>query len=167
MPPCSDAMIRDKDVLTLSPDATVEEALKIFEDNDIRTIPVIDKDGKIAGLFGLKELLFALLPASVRMENGLENLEFLMGADAGIAKRLKKLHAVPVNEIMNKKPVTAHEDTATIEALRLMALEGSPVLIADEKNGKFLGMISRKSLIQDLYKVLEQIEKESTGEEGA
>lgn len=167
MSTCSDAMIRDKDVLTLSPNATVEEALKIFEDNDIRTIPVVEENGKLAGLFGLKELLFALLPASVRMENGLESLDFVIDADAGIAKRLKKLHGVPVSEIMNKTPVTAHADTATIEALRLMALKGSPVLIADEKSGKFVGMISRQSLIQDLYTILEQIEKESGNEADA
>jgi len=148
------------DVTTIKPDCTVEQALAIFKEKSIRNVPVVDADGTFLGLFGLHQVLTALLPKSVTMKHGLENLSFVVDAAPGIAKRLKKLHGVPVSEIMNKKPSITHKETATIESLRIMAMEGSPVVVTDKDNGKFEGIISRKTLLDDLYVLLEEIEKE-------
>ena len=63
MTPCSDAMI--KNILTVTPDQTVNEVLEIFEKNDIRSVPVVDQDGKLMGLFGLKHILLGLLHISL------------------------------------------------------------------------------------------------------
>jgi CBS domain-containing protein len=147
-------------VTTVTPDKTVEDALAIFKEKSIRNIPVVDAEGKFLGLFGLKEVLFNLLPKAVTMEDGLANLDFVVDAAPGIAKRLRKLDFVPVSELMNKSPNVVYTDTSTIEALRIIALHGSPVPVVDEESGSFKGIISRKTLLSDLTSLLEEIEKE-------
>lgn len=156
--PCTRAMVSD--VTTIKPDQTVEEALQIFKERCIRNVPVVDADGKFLGLFGLRQVLLNLLPKAASMEHGLGNLKFVIDAAPGIAKRLRKLHPVSVSEIMNKNPSICFEDTSTIEALRIMAMEGSPVVVVD-RDGKFKGIISRKTLLDGMYELLEEIEAEA------
>jgi predicted transcriptional regulator len=149
-------------VTTIRPDQTVGEALAIFKDRSIRNVPVVDKDGKFVGLFGLQQVLLNLLPKAASMEQGLGNLSFVHDAAPGIAKRLRKLEKCKVSEFMNKEPHLAHCDTSTIEALRLMAKHGSPVVVTQKETGAFKGIISRKSLLDNLYGLLEEIEKEES-----
>ncbi len=139
-----------KDVVTLKPNQTVKEAMSIFKENDIRSIPVVGDDGQYLGLFGLRHILKKLLPKAVQMKDGLENLDFIEDAVPGIAKRLQKLHSTPVSEVMNPDALTISPDTATWEALRLMALHGSPVSIVNKETGKFEGLISRQTLLTEL-----------------
>ena len=123
-------------------------------------MPVIDKDGKLAGLFGLRHVLLALLPKSVTMEDGLPRLDFVLGAAPGIAKRLRKLKPKSVSEIMDPNPMVLYPDTATWEALRVIAMHGSPIAIVDEKSGNFVGMIARQTLLLELERMVEDIEQE-------
>lgn len=162
MYPCTRAMVSD--VTTVTPDKTVEEVLEIFKEKSIRNVPVVDKDGTFLGLMGLHQILLALLPKAVTMQHGLEDLSFVVGAAPGIAKKLRKMHGVAVSEIMNKNPSVAHCETSTIESLRIMSMEGSPVVVTEKETGKFKGIISRKTLLDDLYGLLEGIEKEEEEE---
>ena len=134
----------------MKPEVTVEDVLDIFEQKHIRSVPVVDTDGKLAGLCGLRHILRQLLPASVTMEDGLKRLDFVIGAAPGIAKRLNKIRDVKVEEVMDKNPIVLHPDTPTWEALRVIALHGSPVPIVDEKTGQFVGMISSQTLLREL-----------------
>jgi len=137
----------------------VEDALRVFKDKDIRNIPVVDDKGIFKGLFGLTELMINLLPKSATMEDGLDSLNFIGDAAPGIAKRLRKLHATPVAELMNKEAVVIHPDTSTIEALLILAKKGSPVVVVEEETGKFLGVVSRQTLLKNLYEILEEVER--------
>lgn len=157
MAPCKEAMV-DK-IITINPENTVKQALEIFEINNIRSLPVVDENQHLLGIFGLKHLLFSLLPKSVTMEDGLTRLDFVVGGAPAIAKKLKKMQNTPVKDIMDKNPAVLHPDTATWEALRVMAIHGSPVVIVEEDTGKFTGMISRLSLLNDMNRLAEIIEE--------
>lgn len=154
MPPCRDYMVQD--LITVTPETSVAEALEIFEKNDIRSVPVVGADGKMAGLFGLRHILLSLLPASATMQDGLRRLDFVIGAAPGIAKRLKKVKGRKVGEIMDENPMVLYEHTPTWEALRVMALHGSPISVVDEKSGNFVGMISRQSLLHGIENLKEE-----------
>jgi predicted transcriptional regulator len=143
---------------TITPDTTVEEALEVFKEKSIRNVPVVGEDGKFLGLFGLQQILMNLLPKAATMVDGLEHLAFVEDAAPGIAKRLKKLHDVPVGELLNTEAHHVDCDTSTMEALNVMARFGSPVVITDSKTGVYKGIISRKTLLDNLYLLLDEIE---------
>lgn len=158
MAPCSDAMI--KEVLTLKPDNTVAEAMNIYKEQNIRSLPVVDDNGNLVGLMGLRHVLQNLLPKSVTMEDGVQRLDFLMGAAPGIAKRLRKTLPLKVEEVMDKNPMVLEGDTSTWEAVRVMALHGSPISIVEPESGKFIGMISRQTLLGELEHLMHDMEAE-------
>ena len=58
---CADIMSRD--VVTVTADASAEEARSQLLDHDIRTLPVVDHEGRLLGTVGLRELA-AMAPAS-------------------------------------------------------------------------------------------------------
>ena len=155
--PCTNAMV--KDVATIQPEQTVEDALRVFKDKDIRNVPIVDEDGIFKGLFGLQQVMLNLLPKSATMEDGLESLNFIVDAAPGIAKRLRKIHATPVADLMNKDAAFIHPDTSTIEALLILAKKGSPVVVVEEETHKFLGVVSRQTLLKNLYEILEEVER--------
>lgn len=157
MAPCREAMVEK--TITINPKNTVKQALEIFEINNIRSLPVVDESGQLLGIFGLRHILIGLLPKSVTMEDGLNRLNFVVGGAPAIAKKLKKMHDVPVKDIMDTNPAVLYPETATWEALRVMALQGSPIAIVEEDSGKFTGMITRLSLLNDMHNLVEEIEE--------
>lgn len=137
-------------VITVRPDMTVAEGLSILDERKIRFAPVVDETGVMVGMFSLKQILMNLLPVSVTMEDGIENIDFIIGAAPGIAKRLVKLKASLVRDMMDRKPYVVHEGTPTWEAIRLLVRHGSPLPVVERETGKFIGIISEQQAISEL-----------------
>jgi CBS-domain-containing membrane protein len=145
--------------ITAHPQQTVDEVMHIFDREHIRTVPVCDDEGKIVGIFSLRNILKELLPLAASMEDGLPNLEFIIGAAPGAAKRLKKLKNKKISELMDTEYAVAHPDTPTWEIVRLMTLHGSPVPVVDEKTRVIKALVSSQSLLHGLVEVMDQMEK--------
>ena len=45
--------------ITIRPEASMHDALQIMRDNKVRRLPVLDADGKLVGIVGEKDLLYA------------------------------------------------------------------------------------------------------------
>ena len=161
--PCSDAMV--KDTITIKPSTTVQQALEMFKEHDVRNFPVVDDNGKLLGIFGLRNILLKLLPVSVTMEDGLQNLDFVMGSSPGIAKRLRKLYPTAVEDSIEKNNRILDAETSTWEVVRVMALHGSPVALVNEANGDYVGMISHQSLLSDMRRLMEEADAETKTDE--
>lgn len=146
--PCKDAMI-DK-VVSLTPDQTVEEAMTLLEEKKIRTAPVLDENDNMLGMFGYETLLKEMLPVSVKMEEGLERLDFLRGAKPDIARRLREIKLKPVELVMNRTPKVLSPELSVWEGIRKLAKHGSPLSVVDEKTNKFLGIVTEQSAIAEL-----------------
>lgn len=145
--------------ITVSPDQTVDDVMHLFDREHIRSVPVCEKDGKIVGVFSLRSILKQLLPLAAVIEDGLPNLEFVIGAAPGAAKRLKKLKNKRISEVMDTEFAVAHPDTPTWEIVRLMTRYGSPVPIVDEKTKVIKALVSSQSLLHGLVEVMDEMEK--------
>lgn len=160
--PCSDGLITD--VITIGPDITVAEALDILEKNHIRTAPVVDEAGKLLGMFGTSNLLKSLLPVSVTMQDGLGNLDFVVGATPGVAKRLRKAMPLKVREVMNANPHVGYPEKSIWESIRLLFKHGSPLPVVDQFSAEFKGLLTEQGTIDMLKRVIEEIEAEEKTE---
>ena len=107
------------DPITLMPDATIGEALKLMKENKIGGIPIIDKTDKLIGILTNRDL---------RFETRLE---------------------AKVSELMTKETlVTAPEGTDLIaaeEILKRHKIEKLPVVSRD---GKIVGLITYKDILR-------------------
>jgi predicted transcriptional regulator len=160
--PCRNAMITD--VVLCRPDDSVEKVMGIMEEASVRHVPIIDYDNVLIGMFGYNHLLKELLPVAVTMEEGLQRLNFVIGASPGVAKRLRKIYPSPVKDHLFKEVVVVSPDTPTWEATRLIVKYGSPLPVLEENTGKFVGLISEQSLFRELLEILDEVEKEEETE---
>ena len=119
-------------VISVSPDAPINEVLTMFKKERIRRAPVI-KDGKLVGIISQTDLLNAS-PSPVTTLSIWE-VNYLISK-------------VTVKRVMSKKVITIDADTPIEEVARIMAdnkIGGIPV----KDNDRVVGMITET----DLFKI--------------
>jgi CBS domain-containing protein len=146
----SDVMIST--ILSVRPDATIAEAIRLMLDNRISGLPVIDAAGRLVGILTEGDLLR-------RGETGTERhrprwLEILMGPGR-LAEEYVRTHGRKIGEVMTRDPVSVTPDTPLKEIVALMErhrIKRVPVLDGDVP----VGILSRADLIRGLAGALEE-----------
>ncbi len=152
----SDVMTRN--FLSISPDTSVAEAIRLMLDNRISGLPVIDAAGRLVGILTEGDLLR-------RGETGTERhrprwLEILMGPGR-LAGEYVRTHGRRVEEIMTRDLVTVTPETSLDEVVGLMErrrIKRVPVLDGDVP----VGIVSRADLLRVLARTFEE-EPPATG----
>lgn len=144
--PCHSAIVSKS--VSVKPEDTVADVLKAIKKAKLTEASVIDESGVFCGVFSMKILLSSLIPVSVAMSEGVQ-LDVRLPAAPGVAKRLQNVKSLPVSNIMDRKPATVKPDTPVWEGVSLLTKHGSPLCVIDDK-GKFHGLITHESLVEDL-----------------
>lgn len=140
-------------VVSIEPDSTVPQAVRIMLQRHISGLPVVDKEGRLAGIVTEGDLLR-------RAETGTERkrprwLEFLVGPGK-LAEEYTRAHARKVSEVMTADPLTVGEDTPLEDVVRLMEkrrIKRVPVLRGQE----IVGIVSRANLLHALAGVAREV----------
>jgi acetoin utilization protein AcuB len=122
-----------KTPVTITPDTSVPDALRLMREKKIRRLPVLDSRGKLVGIVADQDLLYAS-PSPVTSLSVWE-MNYLFA-------KLK------VESVMTHKVITVTEDTPLEEAARIMAdnkIGGLPVM----RDGQLVGIVTET----DLFKV--------------
>jgi CBS domain-containing protein len=138
-----DVMIRD--LVTVGPDTTVADAVKLLAEHDISALPVVEQ-GQLIGIISEADLVH-------RTELGTDEhrpwwLEAITPAST-LAEEFAKSHGKKVAELMTTDVVTVSEDATLAEIATLLErkrIKRVPVVT----NGKLVGIVSRSNLIQAL-----------------
>jgi CBS domain-containing protein len=146
--------MKAKDVMTspvvsVEPDATILQAIRIMLQRRVSGLPVIDQDGSLLGIVTEGDLLR-------RVETGTQRrrarwLEFLVGPGK-LAQEYVASHARKVHEVMTPAPVTVAEDTPLEDIVRGMEkhqIKRVPVVRGQEVKG----IVSRANLLHALASV--------------
>lgn len=162
--PCLDAMI--KKVISARPDQTVEDVIEIFDTNAIQTVPVVDEDNRVIGVFNFHDLLWQILP-SVVTELELDHprgryvdlkLDHIDGMSPWVERRLEIMYPKELKDVMRREFGVVHPDTPLREGIRMLVKYGSPLpVVCDEKN-HLEGLISYQSAIEALRKLMKERE---------
>lgn len=149
--PCHAAILEK--ALVLTAETKVEKALKGMKKAKTEYAAVTDKEGILVGLFSHQILMKNLLPVSVAMSDGLQ-LDVKIHAAPGIAKRLKKVSPLNVEELMQRKdfPVV-NSGTPLWEGVNLLVQSGLPVVVVDEETGRYNGLITQQSAVDELQRL--------------
>lgn len=144
--PCYSA-IAPKNV-NVSADDTVENVLQMLDRENVRTAAVFDSEGAFIGIFSKEVVLKNLIPVSVVMTDDVQ-IDMKIEAAPGIAKRLSKVMPLPVYDLMDRKPTKVTPDDPIWEGVSQLTKRGEPLCVIDKK-GKYHGMITYESLVNDL-----------------
>lgn len=145
---CKTAMITD--VLTVTPDTTIGEALKILIDNKIRAMPVIDAENKYVAMFDFHDVWKKLLPSYVNEKYAPEHLSFLKGTFDDVVDKADEIKAAKVSEVMDKTKAVVKEDTEFWEAILQMHKCRGPLAVVAADGKTLVGLLTSQNVIQDL-----------------
>ena len=150
--------MKAKDVMTspavsVEPDASIWQAVRIMLQRHISGLPVIDQEGGLVGIVTEGDFLR-------RAETGTQRrrprwLEYLIGPGR-LADEYTRSHGRKVSEIMTAEPLTITEDTPLDEIVRLMEkrqIKRLPVV----RDQQVVGIVSRANLVHALASVARDI----------
>ncbi|MGE3987374.1 CBS domain-containing protein [Pseudorhodoplanes sp.] len=133
-------------VVTIAPDATVQQAAKLMLEREVSALPVVDGSNRLIGIISEGDLVR-------RAETGTERkpswwLSFVSGADQ-LAHDFVKAHGTKVSDVMTTDVVVARPDSPLREVAGLLEshrIKRVPVV----EEGLVIGVVSRANLLQAL-----------------
>ena len=137
--------VMSKEVKSISPDINAKDALKILIESDMSGLPVIDRDGRLVGVFTEREILKTILPVYVKDVG-----TFIYANDS--KSELKKLASVEkflVRDLMRKDVPTIDEEASLTETSKIM-LTKSERRIVVMKNNRPVGIVTRNDVVRAL-----------------
>jgi CBS domain-containing protein len=142
-------------VISVRPEASVLEAVRLMLQDGISGLPVVDRNGVLVGMITEGDFLR-------RTEIGTERqrprwLEFLLWPGE-LAADYVRAHAPRIEEVMSREIVGVEETTPLAEIVRLMErhrVKRLPVL----RNGQLIGIVSRTDLLGAFAQVAKRAPK--------
>jgi CBS domain-containing protein len=145
--------VMTRKLVSIRPNASTAEMVRLMLDNRISGLPVIDDHGDLVGIVTEGDCLR-------RAETGTERkrprwLEFLIGPGR-LADEYIHTHSRKVAEVMTQSPTTITEDTPLDEIVHLMEsrrIKRLPVV----RDRKVVGIVSRADLLHALASAAKSI----------
>ncbi|WP_302961192.1 MDR family MFS transporter [uncultured Adlercreutzia sp.] len=139
--------IMKTDVYSLSREATVEEAMRLFVEKNISAAPIVDESGEPVGFISDGDILKRLSPRSNSFTDPIVLINRTVMDDEGYAEKLAKVMQMRASEIGAGNPicVSVHADLTNV--CRVLAenhLKKVPVL----EDGHIVGVINRSDITQ-------------------
>ena len=140
----ADVMVSN--VITVSPEATVQDVANILMTNRISAVPVVTASGDLVGIISEGDLIRRVETDTDRRRSWW--MELLLGRGP-LAAEYVKSHSHKVSHLMSRDVITATPDTPLRDIAGLLEKNGiKRVPIVD--NGKLVGIVSRANLVQAL-----------------
>jgi CBS-domain-containing membrane protein len=121
---------------------TIGAAAKLIMENRYINLPVLDEEGRLAGLFGVYELLALLVPRVAVIGNLLPNLRFMGDNPAELREKYAAIRNNPVTRAVNRESIRVYPDTPLAEAIRLFCRNHTTLPVVERDSGVLVGMIS-------------------------
>lgn len=140
--------IMSSDLVTVTTEMSVAEALLKMSRHRVHNLPVVDADGCFAGLLSLRSLTHGLLPTAARIEEESFHLDigFLTDQSDEYLTRLQEIGERPVSDLLEKKKKLrfCSPDTPIPRLLQLLSQNPTslPVLVVEGKRKRVVGMVS-------------------------
>lgn len=141
--------IMTPDPVTLTVDDDVARAAELMLEHSINGLPVLDEDGKVAGIICQSDLVAQQkrlnLPSVFTLLDGVIPLS----SSKDLEREMEKITAITVGQAMTTNPVTVAPDTDVEEIASLMVdrkYHTLPVVY----EGKLLGVVGKEDVLRTL-----------------
>ncbi len=141
--------IMTREVVTVPPEASVEDLAKLLEEHRISGVPVLDKDGVLVGVVTQSDLVQRSRDLELPPALNILDLHLFLVTPSHFKKQLEKLLGNKVKDVMTGDPITVAPDTPINEIARLMASKKVHTLPVQEA-GKLVGIVGKLDLIRAL-----------------
>lgn len=141
--------IMTPEVVTISPEADITEAVKILLDKGINGLPVVDGEGRLVGILCQSDLVRMQkslpIPSLFTLLDGFVPLSSSALLDAEV----KRIAASKVSDAMSTKVVTVDPDM-TIDEIAALMVDKKFHTLPVTRDGKLLGIVGKKDVLKTL-----------------
>lgn len=141
--------IMTREVITISPEASVKDLAKLLEEHRISGMPVLDAVGRLVGVVTQSDLMQRSRDLELPPALNILDLHLFLETPSRFKKRLEKLLGDKVQDVMTTDPITIAADTPVKEIAGIMAankVHTLPVL----EGGRVVGIVGKLDLIRGL-----------------
>ena len=145
--------IMTRDVITVTPHTSIEEAAKIMLRTHISGLPVLDDAGKLVGIVSESDFLRRSEIGTGRKRPAW--LQFLVGPGKAAADFVHE-RGRKVEDVMTESPITVDEETPLEDLVKLMEKKGIKRLPVVSSKG-LIGIVTRSNLLQAVASMAHEI----------
>ncbi len=146
-------MIKDcmkENVISISHTARVRDAVNIFQENPIGTLPIVNDENKLVGIVLLRDLLDLVMPDFLHL---LENIDFISSFGALVDNRQPEAKDLdePLADMMHI-PVSVHPDTRLLQGAAVLHKHDMRDVPVVDDYGRLVGLASHVDIGRALMK---------------
>ncbi len=141
--------IMTREVITILPEASVEDLAKLLKTHRISGVPVVDPKGVLVGVATQSDLVQRSQDLDLPPALNILDLHLFLETPAHFQKRLEKLLGGRVLDVMTTDPITLAPDTPVNDIATLMTDQGVHTLPVVER-GKVVGVVGKLDLIRGM-----------------
>lgn len=135
-----------RDLTSVELDTPVSHVIYLLHQSGFSSLPVLDEEGRVAGIISERDLIRAALPGYVEM---LQSAAFLPSLDR-ITRKLKEIGGKPVSEFMVRDLVLARPDDNDLYLADLMIRKGLKQIPVVDDGRRLVGVVRRIDLLHRL-----------------
>ncbi|MBI4981530.1 MAG: CBS domain-containing protein [Candidatus Omnitrophica bacterium] len=140
--------VMNRVITSVKPEDNALDALKLLFKMEISGLPVIDSDGRLAGMFTEKEILAFMLPSYLEQVG-----KFVYAQDPKASKKkIHELKNMKVAQLMRKQVVVGKEDMTLIELAKDMLTQKARRIPIIDQDEKVQGIVARCDILKALVK---------------
>ena len=144
--------IMTTEVRSVSPDSSIEELAKLFEETRFNALPVLDEDGRLAGIVSQNDLIERDKPLHIPTVISIFDWVLYLESEKSFKEDVKRLMARTVGEIMAPPRATCSLDTSASEIAERMSEKKAHLVPVVDADDKVLGVVSRLDIIRAMGK---------------
>jgi CBS domain-containing protein len=137
---------------TLGVNHSVEDAAHALLRSRVRSLPVVDDDGQLVGMFGIHQLLELMAPRIANIEHGLQNMAFVNDDIADLRRRLGASSNLTVGELMSRDYTTLSPDSPLTQAVQLLHCGADSLPVIAKNTGGLLGLVTYWGVLKAVTK---------------
>ena len=141
-----------KNVVTISDEATLGQAIKVFADKQIGSLPMVDKDGHLTAYLSDGDVVYYVISTLRLLRTESKNYRYRYPENEDFfTPLLKNCVCDRAYDAATHRVITAEPDETVRHAAEIMAkknLKAMPVV----ENGKVVGLLNRNEIVQGLFK---------------
>lgn len=139
--------IMSRNLITVSPEATIEEISRILVANRITGLPVVDSDNKVIGMVTESDIIFKELQHEPVFVEKLEDL-VLLKRDLKEERTHKTGNTA--RDIMTSPAITAHEEDSIREIIETITKKKIKRIVIVDDEGHPVGIVSKIDIVKAL-----------------
>jgi len=146
-----------KDVISVGPDASIKDIIKVFVEKKIGGLPINSEDGKLLGMVTDGDILRAVKPIDDHVIDFFMYMTHIAGQD--VLTRLKEMASVKCLKIATTKGiVTVSPEDNMNKVVSLLSKHHFKKLPVIDRDNNVLGVISRGDVVRLIQaKILEEL----------